>query len=64
MFAEEVLSDWCGYLDPTSRPDLVRPFFMGLFTGMTSAVVLLPSEVIKAKTQVMVGNDMTSSTDV
>ena len=51
-------------LDPTSRPDLVRPFFMGLFTGMTSAVVLLPSEVIKAKTQVMVGNDMTSSTDV
>lgn len=51
-------------LDPTSRPDLIRPFFMGLFTGMTSAVVLLPSEVIKAKTQVMVGNDMTSSTDV
>ena len=51
-------------LDPTSRPDLVRPFFMGLFTGMTSAVVLLPSEVIKAKTQVMVGNDMTSSMDV
>jgi solute carrier family 25 ornithine transporter 2/15 len=51
-------------LDPTSRPDLVRPFFMGLFTGMTSALVLLPSEVIKAKTQVMVGNDMTSSMDV
>jgi len=50
--------------DPTARPDLVRPFFMGWFTGMASAVVLLPSEVIKAKTQVIVGNNMTSSTDV
>ena len=51
-------------MDPTARPDLVRPFFMGLFTGLTSALVLLPSEVIKAKTQVLVGNQKASSTDV
>jgi hypothetical protein len=45
-------------------PDLFRPFWMGLVTGLASAVVLLPSEVIKAKTQVVVGNEHSSSFDV
>lgn len=36
-------------------PDLVRAFGLGAFTGCCSAFVLLPSEVIKAKTQVVVG---------
>lgn len=46
------------------KPEFLRPFWMGLVTGVTSAVVLLPSEVIKAKTQVVVGNDQSSSLDV
>ena len=37
-------------------PDLMRPFLMGSITGCCSALVLLPSEIIKAKTQVEVGN--------
>ena len=41
--------------DPNERPDLSRPFLMGAITGCCSALVLLPSEVIKAKTQVQVG---------
>mmetsp|Transcript_20212 Transcript_20212/g.41217 ORF Transcript_20212/g.41217 Transcript_20212/m.41217 type:complete len:297 (+) Transcript_20212:58-948(+) len=41
--------------DPNERPDLSRPFMMGAITGCCSALVLLPSEVIKAKTQVQVG---------
>ncbi len=40
-----------------ARPDLVKPFFMGAITGCASALVLLPSEVVKAKTQVAVGNE-------
>ena len=47
--------------DLYTRPDLVRPFIMGTITGCCSAMVLLPSEVIKAKTQVVVGTAQTSS---
>lgn len=50
--------------DPTVRPDLVKPFFMGMLTGCASALVLLPSEVVKAKTQVVVGNKGASSGEV
>jgi len=50
--------------DPTKRPDLVKPFLMGAITGCCSATVLLPSEIIKAKTQVVVGTSGTSSADV
>mmetsp|Transcript_43272 Transcript_43272/g.79170 ORF Transcript_43272/g.79170 Transcript_43272/m.79170 type:complete len:293 (-) Transcript_43272:236-1114(-) len=48
--------------DPTKRPDLIKPFLMGAITGVCSATVLLPSEVVKAKTQVVVGN--ASSSDI
>lgn len=44
-----------GKMDPNERPDLLRPFLMGTITGCCSAMVLLPSEVVKAKTQVTVG---------
>lgn len=43
-------------------PNLVKPFLMGSITGCCSALVLLPSEIVKAKTQVVVG--VSSSTDV
>ena len=43
------------------RPDLIKPFFMGAITGCCSALVLLPSEIIKAKTQVLVGTSSSSS---
>lgn len=48
------------------RPDLIKPFFMGAITGCCSALVLLPSEIIKAKTQVLVGSSSSglSSRDV
>lgn len=42
--------------DPNQRPDLSRPFLMGAITGCCSALVLLPSEIVKAKTQVQVGD--------
>jgi solute carrier family 25 ornithine transporter 2/15 len=46
--------------DPTTklngRPDLLKPFAMGAITGCCSALVLLPSEIIKAKTQVVIGD--------
>ena len=46
--------------DPAKKddgpPDVLRPFMMGSITGCCSALVLIPSEVIKAKTQVEVGN--------
>ena len=48
--------------DPEARPDLSRPFIMGAITGCCSALVLLPSEVVKAKTQVAIGS--TSSGDI
>jgi len=41
---------------PGSAPDLVRPFIMGTLTGFCSALVLIPSEIIKAKTQVELSN--------
>mmetsp|Transcript_5862 Transcript_5862/g.15894 ORF Transcript_5862/g.15894 Transcript_5862/m.15894 type:complete len:299 (-) Transcript_5862:338-1234(-) len=40
-------------------PSLTKPFLMGAITGCFSAMVLLPSEVIKAKTQVAVGESIT-----
>lgn len=46
------------------RPDLVKPFLMGTLTGFSSALVLLPSQVVKAKTQVLVGSEGASSADV
>lgn len=49
--------------DKSSRPNLLRPFAMGTLTGCCSALVLLPSEVVKAKTQVIVGSGA-SSTDI
>lgn len=42
-------------LDPNKPPDLLKPFAMGTLTGCCSAMVLLPSEIVKAKTQVLVG---------
>lgn len=44
-----------GSVEPGARPDLSRSFLMGTATGCCSALVLLPSEVIKARTQVAVG---------
>jgi len=44
-------------------PSLLKPFAMGAITGCCSATVLLPSEVIKAKLQVVVGTNM-SATEV
>lgn len=41
-------------------PDLVKPFGMGMITGFCSALVLLPSEIVKAKTQVAVGENVSS----
>jgi solute carrier family 25 (mitochondrial ornithine transporter) member 2/15 len=44
-------------------PDFVRPFIFGTFTGVCSSFALLPSEVVKAKTQVAtdVGHASSSS---
>mmetsp|Transcript_21675 Transcript_21675/g.30380 ORF Transcript_21675/g.30380 Transcript_21675/m.30380 type:complete len:304 (-) Transcript_21675:56-967(-) len=47
-----------------ARPDLLKPFAMGSITGCCSALVLLPSEVVKAKTQVVVGFEGASSSDI
>jgi Mitochondrial carrier protein len=41
-------------------PGMVKPFAMGAITGCCSALVLLPSEVIKAKLQVVVGESVSS----
>lgn len=38
--------------DNNSPPNILKPFLMGAITGCCSATVLLPSEIIKAKTQV------------
>jgi solute carrier family 25 carnitine/acylcarnitine transporter 20/29 len=48
--------------DQNGPPSLLKPFLMGYFTGCCSATVLLPSEIIKAKTQVEVG--ATSSQEI
>mmetsp|Transcript_32663 Transcript_32663/g.38042 ORF Transcript_32663/g.38042 Transcript_32663/m.38042 type:complete len:294 (-) Transcript_32663:26-907(-) len=50
--------------DSGRRPDLIKPFLMGTITGCCSALVLLPSEVVKAKTQVVVGTEGSSSSEV
>jgi solute carrier family 25 ornithine transporter 2/15 len=47
--------------DPNKRPDLLKPFAMGMITGCCSALVLLPSEIIKAKTQVVTTGTSSSS---
>lgn len=39
-------------------PSLLRPFLMGALTGCCSALVLLPSEIVKAKMQVVVGKNV------
>lgn len=41
-------------------PSLGRPFVMGAITGCCSALVLLPSEIVKAKLQVVVGANVTA----
>ena len=51
--------------DPATKqtdgpPNLVKPFFMGGMTGCCSALVLLPSEIVKAKLQVVVGKNVTA----
>ena len=41
-------------------PSLTKPFAMGAITGCCSALVLLPSEIVKAKLQVVVGKNVTA----
>lgn len=41
-------------------PNLTKPFLMGGITGAFSALVLLPSEIVKAKLQVVVGKNVTA----
>lgn len=41
-------------------PNLLKPFAIGAFTGCCSALVLLPSEIVKAKLQVVVGENATA----
>ena len=41
-------------------PNMLKPFCMGALTGCCSALVLLPSEVLKAKLQVVVGDNVTA----
>lgn len=41
-------------------PSLWKPFAMGAITGCCSATVLLPSEIVKAKTQVTTQRNVTS----
>ena len=41
-------------------PSLTKPFAMGAITGCCSALVLLPSEIVKAKLQVVVGKNRTA----
>jgi solute carrier family 25 (mitochondrial ornithine transporter) member 2/15 len=45
---------------PGGMPSLGRPFVMGALTGCCSALVLLPSEIVKAKLQVVVGANVTA----
>jgi solute carrier family 25 (mitochondrial ornithine transporter) member 2/15 len=44
----------------TNLPLLWKPFAMGALTGCCSALVLLPSEIIKAKTQITTDRHVTS----
>lgn len=41
-------------------PSLVKPFMMGAMTGCCSALVLLPSEIVKAKLQIRVGKNVSN----
>ncbi|VEU35939.1 unnamed protein product [Pseudo-nitzschia multistriata] len=41
-------------------PSLWKPFAMGAITGCCSATVLLPSEIVKAKTQISTERNITS----
>mmetsp|Transcript_16176 Transcript_16176/g.37263 ORF Transcript_16176/g.37263 Transcript_16176/m.37263 type:complete len:299 (+) Transcript_16176:123-1019(+) len=41
-------------------PSLLKPFAMGAITGCCSATVLLPSEIVKAKTQISTERHVTS----
>lgn len=41
-------------------PSLARPFAMGAITGCCSGLVLIPSEVVKCKLQVVVGKNVSS----
>jgi solute carrier family 25 ornithine transporter 2/15 len=43
------------HVNLNAPPDLMKPFLMGTLTGCCSAMVLLPSEIVKAKTQVLIG---------
>jgi hypothetical protein len=47
--------------EKTGPPSLLKPFLMGAITGCFSATVLLPSEIVKAKTQVVIGESVTST---
>jgi hypothetical protein len=42
-------------------PSLLRPFLFGAITGCCSATVLLPSEIVKAKQQIVIGSNATAS---
>ena len=42
-----------------SLQTIVQPFAMGALTGCCSALVLLPSEIVKAKLQVVIGANVT-----
>ena len=44
----------------SGMPNMARPFAMGAVTGCCSAMVLLPSEIVKAKLQVVVGKNVTA----
>jgi Mitochondrial carrier protein len=48
------------HLQQEQMPSLGRPFLMGAMTGCCSALVLLPSEIVKAKLQVVVGANVTA----
>mmetsp|Transcript_9987 Transcript_9987/g.14694 ORF Transcript_9987/g.14694 Transcript_9987/m.14694 type:complete len:294 (-) Transcript_9987:278-1159(-) len=45
----------------SNQLSIFKPFLMGSITGCFSALVLLPSEIIKAKTQIVVGTGTSSN---
>lgn len=45
----------------TTTSSLLRPFWMGALTGCCSALVLLPSEIVKSKLQVVEGSNATAN---
>jgi solute carrier family 25 (mitochondrial carnitine/acylcarnitine transporter), member 20/29 len=48
------------HAETTGPPSLGRPFLMGALTGCCSAMVLVSSEIVKAKLQVVVGQSVTA----